>query len=220
MKLAFIILIIGAFSFPLIGKADVIAFGQHSVATCYEITNLNEYPEYTFLLIGEGAMESARVLGQSDCTSFYKFSTGTFAAVKNDLFNTLLGEHYSVQDGTIWDLSTDAGAQDWVQNYKHQFIFAEVTPADHVSSVSDTNPLEKISYQYRIEGINENQFFLSLSGAEYTYENGIKQQVSVDHNGQLPNPLNFLPMTWILLLTTGASLLLVLFLHTCKQPSH
>ncbi|MBD3313097.1 hypothetical protein GF345_01510 [Candidatus Woesearchaeota archaeon] len=81
--LPFVIIFI-ALLLPQLAHADLIPVGTKGINHCFEITNMDEYPDYIFILDQRGAYNKYEMIVPGRCTSFYKFNTGTIYALSKD----------------------------------------------------------------------------------------------------------------------------------------
>lgn len=161
-----------SFLLPLAAHADVIEDGFHPITSCFTINNMGDYPDYSFFIIGSGPLPSAMKIEDGSCATFYKFDTGSIAAISNEKLAALLGTNFSIsQNGTVWqaDDAGGHGAATWALDNQKDLIFAGKTLAPYAASVSDTNPLVQAQFVYEIVSIGKNS--LGVRPVTVTYTN-------------------------------------------------
>ncbi len=166
---------IALFSFslalPFTAHADVIEEGSHPVVSCFTISNMSKYPDYSFFIIGSGPIPSAMKVEEGSCATFYKFDTGSIAAVSNEKLATLLGTNFSIgEGGTTWqaDDAGGHGADTWALDNQKDLIFADQTLVPYAASVSDTNPLIQAQFVYEVVNLQNSSLEVKQVTVNYT----------------------------------------------------
>ncbi len=173
MKTLISLILVSILFAPIAAKADAIADGYHSVLSCFDIDNTNDSPDHVFFLIGGDPLPGAVVLGESECPSFYKFSTGKFAAAKTEKMESLSSSYMNESE---------------LNNVNSFLLFSDTELRISESSVPDANPLTEIHYKYHIDSLTDDSFVVRLLGAEYKYQDESTEWVSAEQNGSVPAP--------------------------------
>lgn len=196
----FLILMVIFCLYPLASvSADVINPGEKEVPLYYQITNINSYQDYVFLLHGNPS-PSLLLLNSSEF-GFYKLSTATiYAFPKSDFNNSQLNS--TEQD-------------DFFKN-NSKLIPSNLTLEGSLGTVNQTSSLQKVLVELEITSINQTALKIKKTRAIYYYQNGSTKTVNfTDQNVTAPSdtPTNTTDLLWYFLLplvAVVAILLLVL----------
>ncbi len=80
-KLFFLMLLIMSLVF-----ADLVPMGTKPINFCYKFTNLNDYPDYVFIIHGIPS-PYYEVITNDECFTFYKFSVVHMYAIDKNMFD-------------------------------------------------------------------------------------------------------------------------------------
>lgn len=162
-------------------SADVIDPGQKEVALYYQITNINSYTNYVFLLHGNPS-PSFMVLDSTDF-NFYKLSTASIYAVKKSYFNqTKLEKMTSKQLDNYFTNNTNV-------------IASNIKLKGGYGSVNLTNSLNKVVIQLEITSLNQNNLEIKKTRAKYFYTDGSTKTADFIDQNTIPTPnTSFTPM--------------------------
>jgi len=168
--------------FPSNVFADLIVTGTKAVGFCYEISNIDDYPDYVFLLHGE-PMLSYEIINPGECFSFYKLGTVSIYAVKEYNFNEdeLKGKDYRE-----------------VQNYftgDPRVISSDIQLTSY-GTVPENDPLEKAATILEITSLDENNLEIQKSKIIYTYTDGTSEEKDFQLQDIMPEPSRKVTLPW------------------------
>jgi len=140
---------------PSLVSADIIPVGYKGVGYCFEVSNIEDYQDYTFIAYFQEPMGGHKVIAEDDCVSFYKFSNPTIYAIKNSDFN-----------------EEDIGSE--YENEKSYFnsnlnLLSSDIEIKSISTIPENDPRNKIIDVLEITSLSENNFALTKSKVVYTY---------------------------------------------------
>lgn len=158
--------------FPQAVSADIIPTGYKGVGYCFEISNIENYLDYTFIAYFQEPMGGHKVITKDECVSFYKFSNPTIYAIKNSDFN-----------------EADIGSE--YENEKTYFssnpnLLSSDIEIKSISTIPDNDPRNKIVDVLEITSLSENNFALAKSKVVYTYTDGTTEEKTYTNQNTRP----------------------------------
>jgi hypothetical protein len=182
-------------------SADVINPGEKEVKLYYQITNINNYQDYIFLLHGNPS-PSLLLLNSSEF-SFYKFSTATiYAAPKSDFNISELNNLNSTEQ------------DNFIEN-NAKLIPSNLTLEGTYGMVNQASTLEKVVVELEITSLNQSALQITKTRAKYYYLDGSTRTVNfTDQNVTAPpdTSLNAVDILWYFLLPLIAVVALLLLI--------
>ena len=160
-------------------SADVIIPGEKSVSFSYEISNMNEYKGYVFVLFGVagyGPASTARLIRADEpIIAFYKFARPSIYAIKETDFNDSV-------------LTMDLAAQEqyFVNNTK--VIKSNIELSSGLSRVPEDSPLASSKVILTIVTLDASQFVLQKIKIIYTYTDGSTEEQPFVSQDITPSP--------------------------------
>lgn len=170
------LVVICAFTIPTI-YADVIDPNQTEVPVYYIITNINDYPNYVFLLHGNPS-PSFMVLNSSEF-NFYKLSIASIYAVEKSNYNQTELENFN-------DTELD--------NYFEENT--NVIPSDlqlkgDINDINGSYSLEKVVVELEITSLNQTNLVIKKTRAKFIYSDGITKTADFQDQNTTPSPDTF-----------------------------
>lgn len=164
------------FIFPQTVSADSIVLGTKSVDWCYEISNMNNYPDYVFIC-NEERVARHEIINQGDCFNFYKFGLPSIYAIKKSKFN---------------------------ENELNEEFFEENNPKliksdlqlDAFGPVQENDPLQKAVITLDILSLNKSNFDVQKSKVIYTYTDGTSEEKIFQSQNIMPKPSKTAVLPW------------------------
>ncbi|MDI6643499.1 MAG: hypothetical protein QME14_00445 [Methanobacteriaceae archaeon] len=175
--------------------ADVIEPGMKQVNLNYQISNINDYPDYVFLLRGIPYPDIEII--NSSKFSFYKLSNVSIYAIKRDDF-----------DASIINKSSEE-IQSFFEN-NSKLIKSDISLEGSYGDVKIENPLKEATIILEIKDINSTNLIIEKSKIIYTFEDGSQQEEIIKDQNDLPEPskgINLADYWWIFL---GVLIILVI----------
>lgn len=155
-------------------SADVINPGEKNVPFNYKITNIQDYPDYVFILHGT-PNPSMEVLNTSEF-SFYKLSTCSIYAVPRNVFNEV---QMNQMDETQLSAFLNNDTRVARSNLKLEGTYGNVNQA---------NPLETALIILNIKSIQGNNLDIQKDKIIYGYNNGQNIEKPFQSQNQTPEP--------------------------------
>jgi len=155
-------------------SADVINPGEKNVPFSYKIINIQDYPDYVFILHGT-PNPSMEVLNTSEF-SFYKLSTCSIYAVPRNVFNEV---QMNQMDETQLSAFLNNDTRVARSNLKLEGTYGNVNQA---------NPLETALIILNIKSIQGNNLDIQKDKIIYGYNNGQKVEKPFQSQNQTPEP--------------------------------
>ena len=172
-KLFFLTFFIFLLATSSIAYADVIEPGMKGINLNYQISNINNYPDYIFLLRGTPNPD-IEIINASEF-SFYKLSSVSIYAIKKTDFNK------AILNGSSEEI------QSFFQNNPN-LIKSDITLDGSYGDVEIQNPLKEATIILEIKGIDSNNLNIQKSKIIYTFEDGSKQEEIIEDQNSLPEP--------------------------------
>jgi hypothetical protein len=167
-------------------QADLLLPGQKSINSCFQIENIKDYPDYTFILYPTYVGGSFKIIKQEDCLSFYKMSSPKIYAIKTENFNSN-------------DIK-NSNPEDKKNNYfinNHNLIVSDLN-IRLISALPKNDPREKIVDIYKIQLLNSQILKIKPTKSIYTYNDDTTQEKPYKALKFFP-PLIFFPIVTILI---------------------
>ncbi|AUB56187.1 hypothetical protein [Methanobacterium subterraneum] len=157
-----------------ISSADVINPGEKNVPFSYQISNIQDYPDYVFILHGT-PNPSIEVLNSSEF-SFYKLSTCSIYAVPRKVYN-------DVQMNQMDENQVD----EFIKN-DSRVARSSLKLEGTYGNVNEANPLETALIILNIKSIQGNNLDIQNEKIIYGYNNGLKVEKPFQSQNQTPEP--------------------------------
>jgi hypothetical protein len=155
-------------------SADVITPGEKNIPFSYQLSNIQDYPDYVFILHGT-PNPSIEVLNSSEF-SFYKFSTCSIYAVPGTVFNQMqLNEMNDTQVSEF--LTSDTRVARSALKLEGSY-----------GNVNEGNPLQSALIILNIKSLQGNNLDIQKEKVIYTYSNGQKVEEPFQSQNQTPEP--------------------------------
>lgn len=206
ISISIILVIILAFNISIV-FADVIEPGQKEVKLSYQISNINNFPFYVFLLHGTPS-PNYEILNASEF-SFYKLSTASVYAVKRSTFNM------------NFLTKANASAVDEYFNNDSNVIHSNLQLEGGYGTVTQNNQLENATIVLEIVSINDTSLELKKSKIIYGFTDGTTQvQAFTNNSTPVPTKTNaYTPMDyiWFLILPVLAAIAIAIVILSRKK---
>ncbi len=161
-------------AFSSVSYADVINPGMKEVKIYYQVSNMENYPDYVFLIHGTPS-PSLEIINSNEFT-FYKFSTVSIYAISKTNFNE--NELKNMNESQLQNfLKTDSS-----------IIKSDLTLQGSSKTVNNNNPLEKILITLNINSIYNETMNVTKSKVTYTYNDGSVQEETFKDQNSIPEP--------------------------------
>ena len=179
MRNKFIILFVFALIFSVFSQvvsADVIIPGTKSVDWCYEISNIDDYPDYVFVF-NEERVTSHGIINQGDCFAFYKNGLTSVYAIPETEFNEVeLNREFFEENNPI--------------------LIKSNIQLNAFGSVQENDPLQKAVITLDIESLSKSSFDVQKSKVTYTYTDGTSEEEVFQSQEIMPEPSKTAIMPW------------------------
>ena len=152
--------------------ADVIEPGEKVITFDYQLTNIQDYPDYVFVLHGTPG-PTMQVLNSSKF-SFYKLSTCYIYAIPSSVFNQI-----------NWDKMNDTEVEEFLRN-DSRIARSNLSLEGLYESVNMANPLESALVLLRIDSIQGNNLKIQKTKVIYGYSGGQKIEKTFQSQNQTP----------------------------------
>jgi len=163
-----------------ISSADVIEPGQKTIPISYQLSNIQDYSDYVFILHGT-PNPSMEVLNSSEF-SFYKLSICSIYAVPR-----------TVYDSVQLDEMNETQVEQFLTN-DSRVARSNLQLDGTYGTVSDSNPLQSALIILKINSIQGNELNLEKTSIIYSYENEQTEEKPFTNQNQTPEPDN--PGSW------------------------
>lgn len=154
--------------------ADVINPGEKNIPYNYKISNIQDFPDYVFILHGI-PNPSIEILNSSEF-SFYKLSTCSIYAVPRTVFNSLK-----------LDDMDDTQIEDFLNN-DSRVARSNLTLEGTYGTVNVANSLENALIVLKIHSINGNSLDIQKDKIIYSYNNGQTVEKTFQDQNKTPEP--------------------------------
>lgn len=156
-RFIFLLSLVFLFYFSL-ASADIIPVGYRGVSYCFQISNIEDYKDYTFIAYFQEPMGGHEIIDQDECVGFYKFSNPKIYAIKSSDFN-----HSDI--GTGYE-------NEKIYFNTNQNLVSSDLKIESLSTVPLTDPRSGIVDVLEIKDITEDSLALMKSKVIYTYTDG------------------------------------------------
>jgi hypothetical protein len=161
-------------AFSSVSYGDVIDPGMKNVEIYYQVSNIQNYPDYVFLIHGNPS-PSLEIINSNEFT-FYKFSTVSIYAISKTNFN----------ENELKNMN-ESQAQNFLKT-DSSIIKSDLTLHESSKTVNNNNPLEKILITLNINSIDNETMNVTKSKVTYTYNDGsVQEETFIDQNS-IPEP--------------------------------
>lgn len=178
-----LLLLITLLTFSSVSYADVVEPGMKNIKIYYEINNIQNYPDYVFLIHGNPS-PSLEIVNSSEF-SFYKLSTISIYALSKSGFNE--NELKNMEDSAI---------NNFLQNNSN-LIKSDLVLEGASKSVSINDPLEKIIITLNINSINGKTLNITKSKITYIYNDGNREEETFKDQNSTPEPSKNSTSFWV-----------------------
>jgi len=162
-------------SAPIV-SADLIVPGQKSVSYCFEISNMADFPDYSFLtsITYQGSYEGANitkrvVIKSGECVVLYGIYTG------------YPPEIYAIKTADMSKENIDSQSNPYV-------IPSGLHMMRGIYTLIDTDPTKSIKDYLEIVSITSDKFEIAKSKVLYTYEDGTTEEKTYTDQNVRPAP--------------------------------
>jgi hypothetical protein len=206
MKYILLILVLALMALPAV-NADVLMPGTKGVGYCFRISNIEDYPDYEFVMYGDLVSGLSRIT-PGECVSFYKFDQPKIYAFDKNEFENF----------------KETAEFDGIHNYNrskaleyisqaHEGFYASDLEINDYGTVDESNPLDSVEDIFTIKSLAGNKVEIEKTSVVYTYEDG-KTETKPYVNGERPNPSRkvYLPFSWYLIFIPIAAALLIFWI--------
>jgi hypothetical protein len=161
-------------AFSSVSYADVIDPGMKDVKIYYQVSNIQNYPDYVFLIHGNPS-PSLEIINSNEFT-FYKFSTVSIYAISKTNFN----------ENELKNMN-ESKAQNFIKTQPN-IIKSDIILQKSSKTVNINNPLEKILITLNINSIDNETMNVTKSKVTYTYNDGSVQEETFKDQNSIPEP--------------------------------
>ena len=151
---------------PAIVYADMVVPGTKSVSWCYEISNMDQYPDYVFFTYVDWPMAGIKVIKTEKCFYFYKLSKAILCAAKRE----------NSGEKEIRDLDN------FIENNRKRSFLDDIKNNPKIAcskflllpygTVGESNPLDSVVRTLKIFSLTKNRLMVWQTKTTYTYEDG------------------------------------------------
>jgi len=146
--------------------ADVLPVGFKGIDYCFQISNIDDYPDYTFIISPaihpEGGLWGHNVVEETECIRTYKISRPKLYAIKTVKFDESEIEPGYESINTYFESNRDLIKSD--------------IEIKQVTAVPGNNPLTGMVDVLDIVHLSEDSLGVRKSKAIYTYEDGTREE--------------------------------------------
>lgn len=175
MKIVFsIIFLLILVSTTSVAFADVIEPGMKEIKYYYEVSNIDNYPDYVFLAHGNPS-PIVEIVNSSEF-SFYKFSTVSIYAIKKSDFNE--NELKNMDEEEL---------ENFFKN-DPRVIRSDIELQGSYKNVIIADPLDKALVVLEVKSIKENKLEIKKSKVVYEYVDGTKEEEKFIDQNTTPEP--------------------------------
>ncbi len=176
--------------------ADVINPDQKQIDYYYQIININDYPDYVFLIQGNPTPRFM-VLNSSEF-HFYKFSTVSIYAIRKSDFN----------QGALENMSDVE-----IRNYfttNSEVMNSHLELEGTYATVEMYNSLEKVLVELEITNLNSTNFEIKKTRAKFYYSTGEIKTANFQNQNTKPEPGTSVGDIWVYILPIIAIIAILL----------
>ncbi len=159
---------------------------------CYDIINMDDYPEYTFLYQTNFGGAYTILNQENRCFYYYKFAVTSIYAIKTDTLNS---KYYLPDD--LGDLH-------------NKIIRSDIKLPALGGAVRLSNPLRFRKIELKIDSIDEDSLIIFRSSVIYYYDDDSEEILPIINQDSIPEPSRSYSTTyyrerlWFILLPIGA----------------
>lgn len=155
-------------------SADVINPGEKNIPFSYQISNIQDYPDYVFILHGT-PNPSMEILNSSEF-SFYKLSTCSIYAVPKNVYNAVLMNQMD-----------ETKVSEFLNN-DSRVARSSLKLEGGYGNVNEANPLETALVLLNIKSIQDGNLDIQKEMIIYGYNNGQEVEKTFQSQNQTPEP--------------------------------
>ncbi|GAB3986851.1 hypothetical protein GCM10028807_05140 [Spirosoma daeguense] len=150
--------------------ADVIPNGQRSVSYCFRLANINQYPEYVFIVYYPFPTPNYSVIKPSDCAHFYHLSRPVICAITKD--------HFCEDSLRMYQQARDRNDRNKLQHYfeSNASMIRSNVKIRAVSTRSKTDPVKAIEDVLTIKKVSATTLQITYDNVVYTYDDGTTEK--------------------------------------------
>jgi len=195
-------------------NADVLVPGTKGVDYCFRISNMEDYPDYEFIIFGAPVTGVRRIV-PGECVSFYKLSHLKLYALEKqefERFSELISykEHNESWRGHA-DYNYSIARQYFEQ--EHDGLYDSGLELSSYGAVAENDPLDSVEDILTIKSLAGNKFEIEKTEVVYTYTDG-KTEVKPYINNVTPEPSGrfYLPFSWYLIFIPIAAAFIIFWI--------
>jgi hypothetical protein len=174
-KISLLIIIVFILAFNISSAyADVIEPGKKEIKLSYQISNINNFPMYVFLIHGSPS-PPYEILNTSEF-SFYKLSTASIYAVKRSVFNT-----------NILNQNNQSAVEDYFNNNSN-VIHSNLELEGSYGNVDTDNQLNGALIVLEIVAVNDTALEMKKSKIIFNFTDGSTQEKTFEADNITPVP--------------------------------
>ncbi len=192
-------------------SADIVPLGYKYVSYCFEISNIDDFPDYTFIASPVFVNSEYKVIKKNECVGFYKLCSPRVYAIKNSNFYRLQ------QDMQM--RRTRSNMSEYEKYMKSFLQSSNATPSNikiySQDQVFFLSPLDKIVEVFRIKNLTDSKLELIKSKVIYTYTDGNTEEKAYISQNIRPRPSrqSILPLVLTIIIE-----FIILFIFIKKNP--
>ena len=174
-KISLLIIIVLILAFNISSAyADVIEPGKKEIKLSYQISNINNFPMYVFLLHGSPS-PPYEILNTSEF-SFYKLSTASIYTVKRSVFNM-----------DILNQNNQSAVVDYFNNNSN-VIHSNLELEGSYGTVDTNNQLDGALIVLKIVAVNDTALEIKKSKIIFSFTDGSTQEKTFEADNNTPVP--------------------------------
>jgi hypothetical protein len=211
-KISLLIIMVLILSFNISSAyADVIEPGKKDIKLSYQISNINNFPMYVFLLHGSPS-PPYEILNSSEF-SFYKLSTASIYSVKRSVFNL-----------DVLNQNNQSAVEDYFNNNSN-VINSNLELEGSYGTVDTNNQLNGALIVLEIVAVNDTALEIKKSKIIYSFTDGSTQEETFKADNITPVPSKTKAETmiyyfWYLVLPFISAIAIIgIFLYRRREES-
>jgi hypothetical protein len=211
-KISLLIIIVLILAFNISSAyADVIEPGKKEIKLSYQISNINNFPMYVFLLHGSPS-PPYEILNASEF-SFYKLSTASIYAVKRSTFNK-----------DVLNQNNQSAVDNYFNNNSN-VIPSNLELEGSYGTVDTNNQLNGALIVLEIVSINDTSLEIKKSKIIFSFIDGTTQEKTFKSDNSTPVPtktkeIATIDYLWYLVLPLMAAIAIIgIFLYRRRESS-
>lgn len=175
-------------SLSQLASADVMTPGTKYIDWCYEVSNVNDYPDYVFIYNDE-RVSGHGIINDGDCFNFYKLGLTSIYAIKKSDFNEgeLNREYFSENNTKLIRSNLQVSA---------------------FGSVKSSDPLEKAVVTLKVNSLSGDNLEIQKDKITYTYKDGTSEVKVFSDQNINPEPSKKAFQYWYIIVPVVAIILI------------